>query len=422
MHYIYWLLQLALQHTHIFQCWCIVWNMYLEKRKVICKLTSSEHSIYSKLTTISCLSGTQPRDLWPRQNTITHYSITRAVVSLDKVPLIWLARKWCYLTTFTSHKPQQSMLALMWPDALIAWLRPVRTYLAISKELIQIILNTTMQQSFWYHVKHAHRVSTRFNEHSDQDPWYGAGQGAGDACAWWIVQANSMIVAYNTSANPWCIACPNHSLQLHLGLDSFIDNTDLMAAMLPNQLATTLIQEVQYNLTLWHDLLKASGVALNPAKCIWFYFNWKQDAQGTVKITAPPKHTPPIQIHTAPNQLIPIWLLQLHEAHCYLRVLQFTTNENCKTKLSLFQQCNSKFIALPQQCPFPQCNIHIIYKQCYLPTISYPLPALTMPPAKFYKLQSQPHPYSSQKWVILKLSPELQPMQQETTVVLVSEI
>jgi len=65
----------------------------------------------------------------------------------------------------------------------------------------------------------------------------------GDACARWIVQANSMILAYNTRANPWCITCPDQSAQLHLGLDAFVDDTNLVAAVLPNQPAVTPIQK-----------------------------------------------------------------------------------------------------------------------------------------------------------------------------------
>jgi len=125
---------------------------------------------------------------------------------------------------------------------------------------------------------------------------------------------------------------------------------------------------------------------LNPSKCIWFYFNWKQDARGTVKIAAPPPTTQPLVINTAPNQSSPIRLLQPHEAHRYLGV-QFTMDGNCKAELTLFQQCNTKFINLLQQCPFPQRDISVTYKQCYLPTVSYPLPATTMPPNKLYQLQ-----------------------------------
>jgi len=64
-------------------------------------------------------------------------------------------------------------------------------------DLNYLKLHAAMQQLFCYHVKHAHGVSTQYNQHSKTDPWYGVGQGAGDACACWIVQANSIILAYN---------------------------------------------------------------------------------------------------------------------------------------------------------------------------------------------------------------------------------
>jgi len=160
-----------------------------------------------------------------------------------------------------------------------------------------------------------------------------------------------------------------------------------MAAASPTQDAPTPIQKVQYNLTLWNELLQASGGSLNPSKCVWFYFNWKQDTRGTVKIVPPPPTTQHITIQTAPNQTAPIRLLQPHEAHRYLGV-QFTTDGNCNAELALFQQRNAKFLNLLQQCPFPQRDIQVIYKQCYLPTVSYPLPATTMPPTKLYRLQS----------------------------------
>jgi len=54
----------------------------------------------------------------------------------------------------------------------------------------------------------------------------------------------------------------------------------------------------------------------------------------------------------------------------------------------MFQQQNDRFVNLLQQCPFPSRNITVIYKQCYLPTISYPLPATAMPADKLCKLQS----------------------------------
>jgi len=250
-----------------------------------------------------------------------------------------------------------------------------------------LCLHAATQQQFQYHVKHAQGVSKQYNQHSESDPWYGAGQGAGDACARWIVQANSMISVYHTRSNTWCITHPDHSNPLKLGLDAFIDDTDLMMGTLSQHSTHNPIQLAQHNLTLWHDLLKASGGELNPSKCVWFYFNWKLDARGTAKIIPPDTATQPIMLTTRTNDTVPIRILQPHEAHRYLGV-QFTTDGNSKEELSLFCSRNAKFVDLLKQCPFPQRDIHVIYKQCYLPTVSYPLPATTMPPNQLYKLQS----------------------------------
>jgi len=36
-------------------------------------------------------------------------------------------------------------------------------------------LHATMQQQFKYFVKHATGTSHKYNQHSQQDPWYGVG-------------------------------------------------------------------------------------------------------------------------------------------------------------------------------------------------------------------------------------------------------
>jgi len=155
-------------------------------------------------------------------------------------------------------------------------------------------LHAAAQQQFCYHIKHAHRVSTGYNQFSSEDPWYGAGQGAGNACPHWIVQANSMTIAYNTEATPWMLKSPDGFIQLHQGFDTFIDDTDLVSIAAHEQPATILIRTAQDNLKLWNGLLKASGGELNPSKCVWFYFFWNLDSQGNTSIKAPPNTTPNI--------------------------------------------------------------------------------------------------------------------------------
>jgi len=52
MRYIYHLLKLALQHTHAYERWKVVWNMYLEKSQDLHTSIISGHCTYLRQTTI----------------------------------------------------------------------------------------------------------------------------------------------------------------------------------------------------------------------------------------------------------------------------------------------------------------------------------------------------------------------------------
>jgi len=139
-------------------------------------------------------------------------------------------------------------------------------------------------------------------------------------------------------------------------------------------------------INLWHDLLQASGGVLNPSKCVWLCFYWQIGPHGRPKITQPPKSaTLQLTVHGQPPVSIP--LLDPAAPHRYLGVY-LTTDGNYKMELSTFQQCNNKYVQLMRSCPFSAQEAFVVYRQCYLPTVSYPLLATSMPPDQLYKLQS----------------------------------
>jgi len=152
-------------------------------------------------------------------------------------------------------------------------------------------LHALMQQTFWYYVKHAQGISTAYNQHSQTDPWYGAGQGAGDACLRWIVQADSIIQAYALRAEPWILYSPNYKTHYCQLLDAFVDDTDIFAAKRHRQNLANFVATLQSNINLWHNLLQASGGVLNPSKCVWLCFNWQIGTSGRPKIIPPPAST-----------------------------------------------------------------------------------------------------------------------------------
>jgi len=93
-----------------------------------------------------------------------------------------------------------------------------------------------------------------------------------------------------------------------------------------------------------------------------------------------------LTVHRQP--IIPIKLLDPTTAHCYLGDY-ITTNGNYKTEINTFKQLNQQYVQMMHNCPFSQqCKAYVVYWQCYLPTVGYPLTATLMPPAQLDKLQS----------------------------------
>jgi len=66
-----------------------------------------------------------------------------------------------------------------------------------------------------------------------------------------------------------------------------------------------------------------------------------------------------------------------------------TMNGNCNKELKILKERNEKFIQMLVHSHFTRQETRTIYQQCYLPTVTYPLPATTMSVAHIQKSQKQ---------------------------------
>jgi len=90
-----------------------------------------------------------------------------------------------------------------------------------------IKLHAQTQHKLRYHLKHKYGISEEYNTHTDTQPWYGMGQGAGDACNQWVIGSDSMATAYTTRANGWTIPSPHSNACIKQDLKAFIDDVNL---------------------------------------------------------------------------------------------------------------------------------------------------------------------------------------------------
>jgi len=69
--------------------------------------------------------------------------------------------------------------------------------------------------------------------------------------------------------------------------------------------------------------------------------------------------------------------------------IQIEIDGNYKAELGLFLQWNQCYVQALQQCTLTHREAGIVYKQCYLPTVSYPLPATNIPSDLLHRHQAK---------------------------------
>jgi len=107
------------------------------------------------------------------------------------------------------------------------------------------------------------------------------GQGAGDACNWWVIGSDSMATAYTARANGWTIPSPHPNEHIKQDLKAFIDNVNLFIGKPENKMENEFLAMAQADINQWHGILRAMGGELNHKKCFWSNFQLQYDTHST---------------------------------------------------------------------------------------------------------------------------------------------
>jgi len=148
-----------------------------------------------------------------------------------------------------------------------------------------------------------------------------------------------------------------------------------------------ILQIVQNNFRIWQGLLHASGGMLNPPKCSWTPFIWKYNQFGHVRLTTMPTDLNAQLYASDLNGMH--HTLQINKPTDVVRLLgvHITADGNSNKELCILKQKQQKYVQLLLHTPLSKQEAQVIYIQCYLPTVTYPLPATNMPPSKIYDTQ-----------------------------------
>jgi len=277
MHSIFALIKLAITHTHTFERWKKIWNMFIEKdpgqprinRLQTIHLMEADYNLLLKYFAAQGFLKQSER----------HNRITDAQGGgRQGCSAIDLACK--KVITYDIIQTTKEEATDLFTDLEGCFDRMIENCQNLSchqhgADPSYLKLHAQTHQQLKYFVKHAFGESTEFNTF-EIHPWYGAGQGARDAAIRWIVLSDSLIMAYLLKAHQWAQIDHKNNRIIDQGIDAFIDDTTIFNATTSQKPLSfnNLISQTQDNISLWNGLLEASGGTLNPTKCVWAYFRW----------------------------------------------------------------------------------------------------------------------------------------------------
>jgi len=169
-----------------------------------------------------------------------------------------------------------------------------------------------------------------------------------------------------------------------LGIDVFVDDTNIIHSNIGDANICELLQIVQDNFCKWQGLLHASGSMLNPPKCSWTPFIWHYNNLGHAWLAQLPEHTQP-QLW-ATNLTRWSHILWTNKPSDAVQLLGVHITVDGK-ELSILKQKQQKYVQFLLLTLLSKCEAQVIYKQCYLPTVTYPFPATNISPSLIYNTQ-----------------------------------
>lgn len=231
--------------------------------------------------------------------------------------------------------------------------------------------------SMKYIIKHKHGLSPLENGHMNPDPFYGVGQGAGNAGTRWGFISDMIIKAYNKKAHSAVIKSAITKIFSNNRVQAFFDDSKLFI-LINDQNGQTIYDFLKDNVQLWEQLLQITGAKLELPKCKFFIFTWEFDAKGDAFISHAENRTQMNIVDTDTQLLSTVEAIQHDEAYKLLGVQIAFTGKHEK-QLETIATNTNQIIKVFQKAPVAPTDLTLGFNTIAIPTIYYPFAASSIP-------------------------------------------
>jgi hypothetical protein len=239
----YQLMTLAIRECHTYKRWQIVHNFLIEKvpgfpiinKLRVIHIYEVDWSLIQRFYVAYKLSKTAAK-----ANTVTNEQAgarpgrSAIELALNRV------------MTYDIIRNQRLTGAVMYNDAKACYDRVIQNFsnLALLREGLPLQIAKLHVQTFksiQYHLKHKLGIRIITHSHNQPQPIYGVGQVSTDASARWSFLSNTIIRAYNETANDAIITSPISTKTTNIKISAFVYDTTTLLIKNANMAAFLLL-------------------------------------------------------------------------------------------------------------------------------------------------------------------------------------
>jgi hypothetical protein len=241
-------------------------------------------------------------------------------------------------------------------------------------------LHATTLRKMKYRLRTALGESTTTYQHTAMTPIHGSCASP----AIWLLISSILLDCLSDLGGDMTLQNVNNGFSIQQWIDGFVDDTSLFTNIIhdsDNHNTTRLCHPLTLDMTIWNELLEASGGKLELSKCFYYILSWKFDNEGNgVPLTIAEQkqqQAAPIQIKTNNNTTVTITQKEVNQAHKTLGCFKAIDGKE-SAQIKFFHDKSRQFGRKLYNASLTRKQANMAYKTIYIPSMRYGLPACSL--------------------------------------------
>jgi endonuclease/exonuclease/phosphatase family metal-dependent hydrolase len=222
-------------------------------------------------------------------------------------------------------------------------------------------------------------ISEEYYTHNSEHPIYGTGQGSGNSPMIWCFLSSILFDSYESQAIGSTFATPDKRFATKIHMVGYVDDSNGQTNRFGDNKQpddVVLLRDAQHDAQCWHDLLNATGGALELPKCSYQLISWRFLNSGLPVLQA---GVSPFALNvnfadqTGSTRTQAIPGMSAYTAHKTLGLYKDPNGAQVRQRKELADKC-TKAAAFISRSPLNRDEAWTYYFAIFLPSVGYPLP------------------------------------------------